>query len=178
MTTIFIGGSRRISRLSPSVMARLDTIMAKEFPVIIGDASGADTAVQRYLFDKAYGQVEIFCSGSVCRNNVGQWRMRPIQASPHEKGFQFYATKDRAMAHKADFGLMLWDGKSVGTLLNVLRLLNQNKKTILYSALEKNFVEFRSEDDWNSFVTSLDSKIQDDMEQRAHPEDKSSNFSR
>jgi hypothetical protein len=43
------------------------------------------------------------------------------------KDFEYYATKDRAMAAEATVGLMLWDGQSRGTLMNVLRLAARDK---------------------------------------------------
>jgi len=70
MTKVFIGGSRAVSQLGEVVKARLDTIMEKEFSVLLGDANGADKAAQVYLHDKAYSHVEIFCAAGVCRNNL------------------------------------------------------------------------------------------------------------
>jgi hypothetical protein len=172
MTTVFLGGSRRVSRLAPAVRARLDTIIQKGFPVIVGDANGADKAMQNYLFDKGYDHVEVFCSGTTCRNNVGLWRTRQIETDPHERGFQFYAAKDRVMAREADFGLMIWDGKSTGTLLNVLRLLRHDKKVVLYNVPKANFSELKAAEDWRGFVASLDAGLRDEMEQKAHVEER------
>ncbi|MGZ5441159.1 MAG: hypothetical protein ACXW5U_05340 [Thermoanaerobaculia bacterium] len=37
---------------------------------------------------------------------------------PHRTlDFEYFTAKDAAMAEQADYGLMLWDGESVGTLL-------------------------------------------------------------
>ena len=46
--------------------------------------------------------------------------------------FSEYVKKDIAMAHDTDFGFMIWNGKSNGTLNNTLNLLEQGKKTRLY----------------------------------------------
>lgn len=54
--------------------------------------------------------------------------MRVVPASKGKKGFHFYAAKDQRMAEEASVGLMVWDGKSVGTLTNVLRLVRRRKK--------------------------------------------------
>ena len=54
-----------------------------------------------------------------------------------KKDFQFYAAKDREMARDAEFDLMIWDGKSPGTVLNVLRVVGASKKAILITTLEK-----------------------------------------
>lgn len=52
MTKVFIGGSRHVSRLTAPVLERLHTIMEKELSVIVGDANGADKAVQNYFSAK------------------------------------------------------------------------------------------------------------------------------
>jgi hypothetical protein len=56
VTKVFIGGSRRITRLEAEVRRRLDRIVEKGLPVVIGDANGADRAVQRYLNDRRFEQ--------------------------------------------------------------------------------------------------------------------------
>ncbi|HEY1930425.1 MAG TPA: hypothetical protein VGG99_00285 [Acetobacteraceae bacterium] len=172
MTTVFIGGSRRVSRLGEAVRARLDTIVEKRFPVIVGDANGVDKAVQQYLSIKGYEHVEVFCSGTVCRNNVGDWHTRQIKTDPHDKGFRFYAAKDRVMAGEADFGLMIWDGKSTGTLLNVLRLSRQQKKVVVYNVPQQRFVELRAVADWQGFVATLDAELRDEIAQRVRTEER------
>lgn len=48
-STVFIGGSRRISRLNDMIRERLDLIVNKKLQVLLGDANGADKAVQAYL---------------------------------------------------------------------------------------------------------------------------------
>jgi hypothetical protein len=172
MTTVFIGGSRRVSRLGTAVRSRLDTIMEKGFPIVVGDANGADKAVQQYLSGKRYEHVEVFCSGTMCRNNLGHWRTRQIKTEPQDKGFRFYAAKDRVMAREADFGLMIWDGKSTGTLLNVLRLLRQQKIVVVYNVPERRFLELKAGDDWQGLVATLTPELRGEMEQKAHIEER------
>jgi len=172
MSKIFIGGSRHVSRLGAPIRARLDTIIEKGLPVIVGDANGADKAVQQYLFTKSYDQVEVFCSGKVCRNNVGGWKTREITVDPRERGYRFYAAKDREMAREADFGFMVWDGKSTGTLLNVLRLLRQDKKVVIYSVPEHKFAELKAFEQWDEFIAPYSSEVRQETEQRAVLEDR------
>lgn len=45
----------------------------------IGDANGADKAMQTYLADRRYRQATVFRAGSECRNNIGQWETRYIE---------------------------------------------------------------------------------------------------
>jgi len=171
MSKVFIGGSRRISRLDAEVRERLDRILAQEMPVLIGDANGADKAVQRYLDERGYRNVEVFCAGRICRNNVGQWRQRPVSATRHSKSsFRFYAAKDRAMTQEADYGFMVWDGSSGGTLLNVLRLVKQKKKVVVYDARDGSFWDIKHEDLWREFVARCDPEVRELLRRRANAE--------
>ena len=56
------------------------------------------------------------------------------------------------MAIDASAGLMIWDGKSKGTLLNVVRLLRQQKSVELYEAPLHRFWELRNQNDWVQFA--------------------------
>jgi hypothetical protein len=49
---VFVAGSRHISRLPIEVEKRLDTMIEKRFQILVGDANGADKAVQRHLADE------------------------------------------------------------------------------------------------------------------------------
>jgi len=163
MTRVFIGGSRSVTRLDADVARRLDAIMAKGHGVLIGDANGADKAVQQYLHAHGYAKVEVFCTEGRCRNNVGQWPIRTVDAGRKRRGFQYYAAKDRCMASEASAGLMIWDGTSAGTLANVARLACQGKTVTLriVSHLKSirlcivsdlKSVSLSSEPDWQRFV--------------------------
>ena len=152
MIRVFIGGSRRVSRLDEQVRGRLDEIVRKKLPVIIGDANGADKAVQDYFRTCGYEQVEVFCTEGRCRNNAGNWKIIPVPAPAGGKhDFEYYAAKDRLMADEGSIGFMLWDGKSRGTLANVLRLIEQGKKVVVYLAPAKQFTTLRNMSDWDQF---------------------------
>lgn len=163
MTKVFIGGSRHISRLDSDVKRRIDRIIEKRLQVLVGDANGVDKAVQEYLHGKGYNLVEIFCSGDSCRNNRGGWatRMIPVPKSGKRKDFGFYTTKDRAMAEEATVGLMLWDRESVGTAMNVLRLVRNNKTAVVYVAPDHEFVDVRNESDWERFLSRCGDKLKE-----------------
>ncbi len=62
---------------------------------------------------------------------------------------------------------MIWDGRSVGTLLNVFRLLSQQKKVVIYTVPEKRFLEFRTGVEWENFMASRDVGLRRKVEQRA-----------
>jgi hypothetical protein len=146
--------------------------MEKELPVIVGDANGADKAVQQFFFSKGYQKVEVIFSGSVCRNNVGHWNTRNIDTAAHDKGRAFYTLKDRAMALEATYGFMVWDEKSPGTLLNVLRLLRQGKKVVVYLTSVHRFAELLSPDQWEDFIAHYGAEFRLEMEQRVDLEER------
>ena len=139
MTSVFVAGSRALSRLNPQVKERLDNIIRQKFTVLIGDANGADKAVQRYLAERQYQYVVVYCM-EVCRNNVGDWPIRRHGSDPGSKHDRhYYGIKDSAMARDSTCGFMLWDGESKGTLTNIITLLGSGKKILLYIGPRKQF---------------------------------------
>ena len=144
MQKVFIAGSRRLSKLSRDVTQRLDNIVAKGLTVLIGDANGVDKAVQSHFSKKQYSNVRVFCMDGICRNNVGNWPTRPIAAAnPGRRDFTYYSTKDRVMSDEADYGLMLWDGESRGTLTSIVDLVGRGKPVAVYFSPTKAFYTLR-----------------------------------
>lgn len=154
MTKVFIGGSRRITRLNAEVRQRLDRIIEKRLPVLVGDANGADKAVQRYLHTRGYDKVEVFCVEGICRNNVGGWKIRVVPAPQTEKRFEYYAAKDAEMTSEGSIGFMLWDGQSRGTLANISRLVLQRKKVVIYLLPQRRFLTLRNTSDFEEFLSN------------------------
>jgi len=167
-TTVFIGGSRSVSRLTREVKQRLDNIIAKGLTVLIGDANGADKAVQRHLADQQHARVVVFCMAGECRNNVGNWPTRSVVAPAGARGFAYYSTKDRAMGTEADYGLMLWDGSSRGTLTNVVDLVRQGKPVVVYVAPAKSFTTLRDPRELSEWLRKLDPGILPKVERNLH----------
>ena len=81
MSTVFIGGSINIKQLDDAVKKRLDTIMEKNFRILIGDANGMDLLAQQYLYEHHYTDVQVFCINKP-RNNVGSW---PLHITKNHK---------------------------------------------------------------------------------------------
>jgi hypothetical protein len=161
MTKVFIAGSRSLSRLNADVKHRIDTMIEKGFTILVGDANGADKAVQRYLAEKHFRNVIVHCMVGNCRNNIAGWPTREISAAPGSRGFAYYSTKDLAMANDAEYGFMLWDGESKGTLNNVVNMVHQNKTVVVYFAPQKNFQNLRSSGDVARLLANLDpAKVQ------------------
>jgi len=146
MTTVFVGGSRAVSRLNNVIRKQIDELIAKNCAFSIGDANGADKAIQQYLAERKYPYVTVFCTERH-RNNLGNWTVRTVEPPSHRRGFDYYAAKDRVMAQEAQCGLMLWDGKSRGTLENVLNLLDARKRVRIYLAPAKEFYTVSSEEE-------------------------------
>lgn len=166
MSTIFVSGSRHVSRLSREVRQRLQSLMSKGHDVVVGDANGADKAVQKLLHEADYRKVTVFCSGPRPRNNVGSWEVHSVTPPATAKGFQFHAAKDREMARLADFGLMIWDGKSPGTVLNVLRLVRAGKPSVLVNGAQPPLT-IKSAIEWNAFLAASSDELRNDLHSRA-----------
>lgn len=127
MTTVFIAGSLSIKHLDEKVQERIMNIVHQNFDVIVGDADGVDTSIQRFLLDVKYPRVTVFCTGDKPRNNLGNWTVQRIPSYHRPGSRAFFAAKDLAMAKAADNGLMIWDTKSTGTLSNIIELLSLDK---------------------------------------------------
>jgi len=152
MTTVFLSGSRKINQLDETVKIRLSTIVEKGFRVIVGDANGADKAFQTYLAGMDYTNVTVFCSGPECRKNIGQWNVKHVSVDTNLKGRDFYTQKDKAMAGEADYGLVLWDGESPGSISNVIEMLKRSKRVVVYLSPEKQFYAVSHLDDANKLL--------------------------
>jgi hypothetical protein len=168
MATVFIGGSRGVLSLPAAVALRIDGLIAKDFLVLVGDANGADKAVQSYLSKHEYRNVEVFCSGPSPRNNLGGWPLRCIPANRARGSLvEFYMAKDRAMTDEATAGLMVWNGGSAGTLANVFRLLGQEKPVAVYAMAEKQFHDLQSLGQWDEFIARCAVPLRREVERRA-----------
>lgn len=98
-------------------------------------------------------------------------RRQHVDTPKSVKGFHFYAAKDREMAREADFGLMIWDGKSPGALLNVMRLVTAGKIAVLFNVPDKDVLNIKSLEMWKAFFSRCDRALQSDVQERATPEE-------
>jgi hypothetical protein len=166
MTKMFIGGSRKLSSLNVNVKTKLDAIIQKKYTILIGDANGADKSVQKHLLNRHYSNVVVFCMSDGCRNNLGRWETRHIQICGNKKGFEYYSAKDMEMAKEADYGFMLWDAKSKGTLQNIINLLRSNKRTLVYISPEQDFLVLDALSDIKNLLAKCDAKYRDLFENK------------
>lgn len=148
MAKIFISGSMRIKNVHSLVLKRIDNIIFSNFHILIGDAIGVDASIQKILNEKNYRNVTVFYAGDSPRHNIGDWQVRGVE-SKHKKNTRLYFTaKDLVMAKKCDYGLMVWDSKSTGTLSNVYEILTQNKRSLIFV---NKFQKFYTVSDSSSF---------------------------
>lgn len=168
MKKVFLSGSRRLTRLPVEVCQRLDEMIRRELTILVGDANGADKAVQTYFADRQYPNVTVHCSGGDCRNNVGRWPVRVIHAPHRARDFAFFTAKDAAMAEEADVGLALWDGQSTGTLVNVARLVARGKPAVVYIAPTRTFSTLKTPDDLVNLLATADADVRSRAEEYIH----------
>ena len=168
MKKVFLSGSRRLSRLPPEVRQRLDEMLRRELTILVGDANGADKALQTYFAEHHYSNVVVFCTAGDCRNNVGGWPVREVEAPHRARDFAFFTAKDAAMADEADVGLALWDGQSSGTIVNVARLVARSKPAVVYVAPVKTFSTLKTPDDLADFLSSAATDVRERVEGYIH----------
>ncbi|QPC95607.1 hypothetical protein [Mesorhizobium sp. INR15] len=172
MSMIFIGGSREIFELPEPAIARIGAIVAAEHGVLIGDAPGADAEAQGLLAGYGYEHVGIFHAGKEPRNNLGDWAAYHVPCLEGAHGYCAHAAKDREMTRRADFGMMVWDGASPGTAVNVLRLVMANKPCVIYDLARGSLATAHNVEDWCATLHHAGSDIRRQAEARMTPDER------
>lgn len=168
MKKVFFGGSRRLGRLTKQVRDRAANIIAEGLQVLVGDANGADKAIQKFFAEKGYTNVVVFFAGTVCRNNLGKWVTHPVKVDRSQRDFRFYAAKDLAMSEETDYGFMIWDGKSQGTVNNILNLLERGKKVVVYLSPQKEFLTLTTPSDAGELLRYLEPHVADALDRKVN----------
>lgn len=182
MKKVVFGGSRKIGKLNKAIREHADNIMAKRYLVLIGDANGADRAMQEYLAQKNYPHVIVFCAGNTCRNNIGKWETRLVPSDRACKDFQHYVIRDKQMIKEADYGFMVWDGKSKGTLNQIVNLIEIDKHVLVYFYPKKRSFMLKSSHKLADLLSLCDRGVIELLENslrlshRIHPEQLHLNF--
>jgi hypothetical protein len=172
MTTVFIAGSMNIKRLDRKVKERIAKIVTSNLSVVVGDADGADTSIQTYLFEHGADNTVVYCSGSRPRNNVGDWPVHSVVSNHRSGSRAFFAAKDVEMAKAADCGLMIWDAKSTGTLSNVIELLKRKKKTVVFINKSKEFRTIKDVSHLEELVMYMSEHARRKADEKIHVLDK------
>ena len=84
--------------------------------------------------------VTVYCTGGRPRNNIGAWPVHKVVSNAKEGSRAYYTAKDVDMAEVADYGLMMWDVASTGTLSNVVELLKRRKKSVVFANKREKFI--------------------------------------
>lgn len=163
---VFIGGSRvgaASGGLPKEVMSRIDAIMKKGYEILVGDANGADKAVQVYLARKHYEHVTIFfVNGDKGLRNYENknWPLEEVSGCGRT-GRELQRLKDMEMVRRADYGLMIWkptytnryrkEAVSSGTLMNIYNLLKtdplHSRPTAVFYVPDSKFIDIYSVND-------------------------------
>ena len=108
--------------------------------------------MQGLLAGYGYEHVGVFHAGSEPRHNLGDWAAYHVPPPPGARGFAVHAEKDREMARRADYGLMIWDGVSPGTFLNVLRLAVIASPCVIYDTMRSRVATTYNVADWRAML--------------------------
>lgn len=130
---VFLGGSIQLNALPAQVKQLLAEEISHGSSFAVGDAAGIDLAFQQFLKSQSLSALTVFHS-DILRNNIGNWPTEFVPSGLKASGKEKYTVKDRRMAELSDCGIMVWDGKSAGTLANVLDLLQQKKPCQIFLA--------------------------------------------
>ena len=163
MITVFISGSRKISKINQEVLLRIKNILDKNGKILVGDSNGADKTVQKYLMEVGYKNVTVFCTGDICRNNLGNWETRNIFYKSKKKDFNFFTQKDKAMSKEADYGFMLWDGQSKGTINNAVNLLRDEKKALLFHSKSQKIISLSNMNDLRQLLINCNESTKEKL---------------
>jgi hypothetical protein len=163
--TVFVAGSISIKRLTKAVTDRLDSIIAKRSEIFVGDAGGVDKEVQRYLHDRRYGSVTVYCINQP-RNNLGEWPVESVPVTAKRPKRSDFAKKDQVMAERADVGFMIWDDRSPGTLNNVLNLLSLGKQSLVYLQNSDEFLWITGQAELEALVGRIPHEERDTIDEK------------
>lgn len=156
---VFIAGAKAIHSLDKLVLQRLNSIYQKGFEVLVGDCNGVDTSVQMFFANLKCSNVTVYASNGIARNNIGNWNVKAIDVPPNLTGFDYYKQKDIAMAEDADYGFMIWDAQSKGTLNNIVNLLLRNKKVLIYIEPAKKMTSVKSLEEMDRLVALCNQNV-------------------
>ncbi|HFT0296565.1 hypothetical protein ACQCPK_07730 [Proteus mirabilis] len=166
MTTVFIAGSIKITKLDKLVIERVRKIVDSGYQIVVGDANGVDSSIQKLLMELNSNNTTVFSSGTYPRNNLGKWSVHVVN-SKHSPGSRaFFTDKDIKMAEIADYGLMIWDSQSIGTLSNVIELLRQKKFSAIFVNKVKTFELIKNTNDLKKLISHMSPNALEKAEQK------------
>ena len=140
---VFISGSISIRTLPEPVKNSLDNIIKKNMQILIGDAEGIDTLVQKYCMIKKYFDIKVYTIKESPRFKADKNFDLKIVNVPNEikKERERQQQKDIAMTKDSDYCFIIWDCKSKGSYANIIRAIEYKKKIKLYITDGNRFIE-------------------------------------
>lgn len=131
---VFISGSISISKLSDDVRESIDKIILNNLHILIGDADGIDTMVQKYCATMNYFNVTVYSIFPFPRFSASkQFNYERVNVSEEiKKERERQQHKDNVMTINSDYSFIIWDGKSKGSYNNIIRAIENNKKVKVY----------------------------------------------
>lgn len=139
---VFISGSISIKSIPKKVQESLFKIIQANFTVLIGDADGIDTTIQKYFSNNSYFNVIVYTIYENPRNISNKnFNIENIVVSSDikkERERQYY--KDLEMTNECNYNLVIWDGKSKGSYHNIIRALNQKKPVKVFLSSINDFL--------------------------------------
>ncbi|MCT7619181.1 hypothetical protein [Aliarcobacter butzleri] len=143
MKKVFISGSISIKRIPNIVIDSLYKIIKNNIFVLVGDANGTDTEIQKFMLDNNYFNLRIYSVYYESRNNLSnRFKTKTVEVEDtlikSERERQKY--KDIKMTEECDYGLVIWDEQSKGSYENILRLIDMKKPLRVYSSKKESFL--------------------------------------
>ena len=129
---IMIVGSHTITEPDRRVKLMISKLCGEGWHILVGDHSGLDAALQEYLRDMHTDWVRVYTARPRPQHNLDGW---PVRRPPREGrwgGAPRHLQNTLAMTAAADCGMVLWDGRSMGTYFVMASLIEQGKSVWVY----------------------------------------------
>ena len=152
---VFISGPHSDNALDGVVMDRVYNITDQNIEILVGDAPGVDTTMQFFLWLTKYENVKVYTDNIVAQESIGNWAVIPVAVPQNATEFDSYSAKDIKMIELADYGFVIWDGKSQGILSNIIGLTRQKKPVLVYFTPQGKFYTIKTTDKAREFVEKL-----------------------
>ena len=81
----------------------------------------------------------------------------------------YYTAKDLEMVRVSDYGLMIWDCKSTGTLSNMIELLREKKRSVVFVNKNADFVTVSNKDELDYLLSFMSDRARAKAEKKDWP---------
>ncbi len=140
---VFISGSISIKTLPEPVKNSLNNIIKNNMQILIGDADGIDTLVQKYCINNNYFNLRIYTINQHPRFIASKNFDLKIVDVPDDikKERERQKQKDIAMTKDSDYCFIIWNCKSKGSYSNIIRAIEYNKKIKVFITDGNKFIK-------------------------------------